>query len=1608
MKKGSMRRIISLLLATCMVLSLLPITAFAAVTDTNDWPIFTMSEYDNPETQEIVLQQMLKNNGKITAPWGTIVKEIIKQQNGEGPKLSGKTLYFQELDNDSKLIMKDSLSEAYNEAAGKLTSFINGLDTYNKGNLGSTKDFLNGKGSDISKIEAEGLAFARYQLKTLSGTAFGNEFINYSGAAGAITIQLFYDFKVEGLSDRFITPDFGIGDSLKDLKSKGIIYGLGGSSDSYTVKAENYNDFPNTVQKSYTYEKSTATSTEVSNSYTKDWSEETSVGVDIKLPFVNLVSAKVEQKVGYSYGISKTYSTSKSDSYTQSISDTIEVPLPPHTGIDIDVNIIDTTTTIPYTGAVRITYKTMVVYAACISVHEEGGGGAENANGSFSFGNETYTAIQDLDRRIVNAGIDGYDPEGLNLQLTSPGLMSNTAFKSAADKLRSGQPYSPYGGVFNYTSKGTTITPRKVIPIYPADRFVTDTEEITLYEQQSQRLDGIKLTALNEHDVPYYGFNARLDGEWTVVDEDGDENTDYAEIDTDRNGYPILKATAPTGREELYLQYKPDTSKVEVSGNYISETIELKIKPVKLSDVILEGSFPDVILDDGENSVTANDYLELMALDLDDRPFTPAPNAIVWAAEEEGRGITVTQGIYEVEFGFDSPGTYQIYAVVNEIESNRVPLTVLPARQLAEIAIQGEIPILTWDDDDRKAFKLDGINISGKDQYGDACTVKGTWALGSDGIEDEDQKIAEISGNTLTGLKAGSDMLWLRQNIGTKRNNSYVDSNPIPFTVRDASYPLLLFVLGTIPELHYNSSGNSFGLTNLEILCYDQYGEPYNLDPDKFIWELEKKDHATVKNNILTGLVVGDNQLTLSYPTKAKDDAGNSLETISSEPLDFTVKAQPYVNEFYQGDNIHLIREGEAYNLSNINLLARDQYGNPIAVPGDLSWTLAGNNQTEAVIEEGKLLVAEGQVGYASWADVILEAYSPGANQTARNVTIRVRQQPVLTKLSASVSKDFALKWQENAILNDYFKSEGFDQYGDPMTTNPVWNSSNLDAITIGNGILTFVSENGVSVITAVVGDIVSNGIKITVPGIPRVAKITVDGVPVSMPLNAQLPLSKLTAKVFDQYGQILDAKALAAYPANIRWSMEKGTTDAAIFDGIVRFGGKTGLMTLICTVVNSDTNGGLVQKRLDIKVVEKIENGGGSGGSGGSGGGGGGKSKADTNISKTPSYSANITGGVECMLPVKYDNSKGSMEVDLKDNAKNIFSAGKNTLLAMPFIPEIKSFTINLPSGSFKNSVGKTTLTLNTDIGSISIPNNMLTGLLGTTDKDLGITMAKVDKSGMPKALQQKLGDHPIIQFTLTLNGVPAVWNNPNAPVMVSMPYTPTEKELLNPDSIVIWYVDGDNNVYCIPNGIYNREIGAVTFSIDHFSQFAISYNDIRFGDVADTAWYSDAAKFLAARDITSGIAGTTFEPGSILTRGQFITMLLRAYGIKADAKAQDNFADAGNTYYTGYLAAAKRLGVSKGIGAEMFAPEQSITRQEMFTMLYKALKIFNKSPDNKGGKALTAFTDSDSIAPYAQEAMTCLVRAGIISGNNGKLEPASKVTRGEMAQVLYNLLSK
>ncbi len=1167
-------------------------------------------------------------------------------------------------------------------------------------------------------------------------------------------IQLFYDFEIQGIANRFETPSIEADDTTKSLEQKGYQFNLGGSSDSYKVTAENRNDFENTVEKSYTYEKSTTTSTTVSNTYSQNWTEETTVGVEFSVPVLAALSptAKVEQSFSYSYGMEKTYESSKEESYAQSITDTISVPLPAHTGIDINVDVTDLQTTIPYTGAVYIKYKTMILSATGYHVTKVNGTSADRWKGrafkQYTFGRNGRSAIEDLDARIQNRTVSGYDPDSLDMNTLYQG-----AFKTAADQLRSGQSVAPYFGSFHYTSKNTVITPQKVYPIYALDRLVPDTEQVSLYEQQSLRLDSIKVEAKNEHDVDWYGFNPRLSGEWTVVDEDLNDASEYAEVTTNRNGYPVLKALKPNDGAQLFLRYQPKDT-IETTDDFNSELIELTILPVVLSSVTVEGSFEPFYFNDGSNTADVS-ALTVTALDEDGNDFN-VTDRVKWYAEAND-DITVDETTGSIEF--TAPGTYQVYAVVNGAESNRVPLQVLPERQLDTLTVNGTIPDLIYNDD----------------------------------------------------------------------------------------------------------TANTFDLSTLDVEAKDQYGEDMTLQDDRFEWRLASdKGYAAIIGSTITGLVVGTDTVTLYYPV-GQDEQGETVYR-TAQPLPVQVTAKPYLNELYYNDGAPAAVEGAAYDLSRIPLLARDQHGNPCAVPSDIEWTLAGTNQTNATIENGKLLVAVGSVPDASYADVILEASSASAGKTAKNVVVRVEQQPTLKTIRADMKDGFVLRLDENAVLADQFTAAGYDQYGREMTGGSFeWVTSKPDVVSLENGTLKALKEDSTE-IYARSGDIESNHITLTVNAPRRLTAITADGIPSSVRKNTMLDLSAAKVTTLDQFGKAFTPEELAAYPASVRWTLEKNDTHAVISGNTLSFGDQDGTMTLICAAVNADTNV-IVEKKIIIRITDSTSGGGSSGGGGG---GGGSVSIPDTKIQTgiyehgtvtvspesaskgdTVTITATPDKGYTLESLTVLDKDGQALELTEKGSGKYTFvmPAGKITVKAV-FMDD------------------NTMLNFFTDVHA---EDYYYDAVLWTAQK--GITGGMSDTLFAPNAACPRA---QIVTFLWRTAGSP----EPSA--LSSFADVPADAYYAK---AVAWAVEngitvGTTAATFSPDDTCTRAHG-VTF-LYRAAKATASVGASAFTDVADSAYYADAVKWATEQGITKGISSTLFGPDETCTRAQIVTFLYRLYGSK------------------------------------------------------------------------------------------------------------------------------
>jgi|GEM_PF-3014052 len=392
-----------------------------------------------------------------------------------------------------------------------------------------------------------------------------------------------------------------------------------------------------------------------------------------------------------------------------------------------------------------------------------------------------------------------------------------------------------------------------------------------------------------------------------------------------------------------------------------------------------------------------------------------------------------------------------------------------------------------------------------------------------------------------------------------------------------------------------------------------------------------------------------------------------------------------------------------------------------------------------------------------------------------------------------------------------------------------------------------------------------------------------------------------------------------------------------------------------------------------------------------------------------SPTYQAEIKteGETDSSLPVLVDKNSEKAFVDAGARTGSL-AEGRNAVIAIPAIPNVNVVVMGIPVADISTEGDQASLTVQTDRGTVVLRSDMLTGVPGANGSNAEITIGQGDKARLSESLKSVIGEKPLIQLNLSIDGKVVNWNNSDSPVIVTIPYMPTDAELQNHGSIVIWYIDGNGNAVSVPNGHYDAASGMVTFQTTHFSDYAVAYNPINFTDVSNEAWYKDAVTFIGARDIAKGTGKNLYSPNAKLTRAEFVVLMMRATGLEPDQDNADNFSDAGNAYYTKYLAAAKRLGITEGIGDNRFAPQKTITRQEMASLLYRALKSQNQLLEVDPAKNTLAFTDMDKIASWAKEPMNHLTQHGILKGSAGKLNPTGTTTRAEMAQVLTNFLKQ
>ncbi len=177
------------------------------------------------------------------------------------------------------------------------------------------------------------------------------------------------------------------------------------------------------------------------------------------------------------------------------------------------------------------------------------------------------------------------------------------------------------------------------------------------------------------------------------------------------------------------------------------------------------------------------------------------------------------------------------------------------------------------------------------------------------------------------------------------------------------------------------------------------------------------------------------------------------------------------------------------------------------------------------------------------------------------------------------------------------------------------------------------------------------------------------------------------------------------------------------------------------------------------------------------------------------------------------------------------------------------------------------------------------------------------------------------------------------------------------------------------------------------------------KFIDLGSHVWAKEAIYYLVDLGVVNGTSANTYSPAANIKRADFAIMLTRAF--KISHAEGENFADVdANKYYAEELRLAKIAGIVNGVGNNNFNPEGEITRQHMMLMLYRALVAQGYELSEPDHSVLAEFTDAALISDYAKDAVSVLVKDGIIAGSNGRINPLNKATRAEIAAMLARVI--
>ena len=250
--------------------------------------------------------------------------------------------------------------------------------------------------------------------------------------------------------------------------------------------------------------------------------------------------------------------------------------------------------------------------------------------------------------------------------------------------------------------------------------------------------------------------------------------------------------------------------------------------------------------------------------------------------------------------------------------------------------------------------------------------------------------------------------------------------------------------------------------------------------------------------------------------------------------------------------------------------------------------------------------------------------------------------------------------------------------------------------------------------------------------------------------------------------------------------------------------------------------------------------------------------------------------------------------------------------------------------------------------------------------------------------------------------------------PEMYSSVYMASEKDYANGE----WdgtYTDGnvipasevvDAGTYAVIVSLYS-DVANLAFdaSLSAEAQRTLHFDVVKtahFIDVPADAWYADGVYTAWENTYMEGIAEGIFAPENAMTRAEFAQLVFNMAGGQKDESGKEfptQFADVpANAWYAQAVEWAARYGIVNGTSETTFAPNETISREQIAAMFYR----YAGNGAEADLSVLDQFDDADQISAYAENAMAWAVENGYVNGvSDTALAPSETATRAQIAAI-------